>query len=136
MTHFITLIDAPIFSLQINWNSSTWIYTFQIAKPHLLPLATPNQTWFFLDVIRSVFFNYICLKQGRTNDWIPRIVFATVALITGVLALFLPETLNRALPDTIEEIESWTHENLPRKQSKQNSDNNKFDRTRSANDIE
>ena len=58
------------------------------------------------------------------------VVFTSVALVTGFMALFLPETLNRALPDTIEEIESWTHENLPRgNQSKQILDSNTDDQT-------
>ena len=58
------------------------------------------------------------------------VVFTSVALVTGVMALFLPETLNRALPDTIEDIESWTHENLPRgNQSRQNLDGNTDDQT-------
>ena len=46
-------------------------------------------------------------RQGKTNDWIPGAVFAITALLTGALALVLPETLNRPLPDTIEEIEAW-----------------------------
>jgi hypothetical protein len=29
-------------------------------------------------------------------------------LVTGVMALLLPETLNRHLAETIEEIETWT----------------------------
>ena len=38
----------------------------------------------------------------------PGVVFAVVSITTGLMALLLPETLNRPLPDTIEEIESWT----------------------------
>ncbi|ELT94945.1 hypothetical protein CAPTEDRAFT_62237, partial [Capitella teleta] len=39
--------------------------------------------------------------------WAPSVAFSICALVTGVLALLLPETLNRPLPETIEEIESW-----------------------------
>ncbi len=38
----------------------------------------------------------------------PGVVFAVVSITTGIMALLLPETLNRPLPDTIEEIEGWT----------------------------
>jgi hypothetical protein len=52
--------------------------------------------------------------QDKTHGWIPTLVFTIVALVTGVMALFLPETLNRPLPETIEEIESWTRDGRPR----------------------
>ena len=34
-------------------------------------------------------------------------VFTVVSIVTGLMALLLPETLDRPLPETIEEIESW-----------------------------
>lgn len=39
-------------------------------------------------------------------DFLPLLVFGIVAFIAGILAKFLPETLGRKLPDTIEEAES------------------------------
>ena len=41
-------------------------------------------------------------------SWAPGLVFTIASISTGLLALLLPETLNRPLPDTIEEIESWS----------------------------
>jgi len=41
-------------------------------------------------------------------------VFTIVTFVTGLMALLLPETLNRPLPETIEEIESWTRSLAPR----------------------
>ena len=41
-------------------------------------------------------------------SWLPSVVFSVVAISTGVLVLLLPETLNRPLAETIEEIETWT----------------------------
>jgi len=53
--------------------------------------------------------------QGRTTAmWIPSVVFTIVTFVTGLMALLLPETLNRPLPETIEEIESWTRSLAPR----------------------
>ena len=39
--------------------------------------------------------------------WIPGLVFTIVSIVTGLMALLLPETLDRPLPETIEEIETW-----------------------------
>ena len=56
-----------------------------------------------------------CGVEGRTTaTWIPSVVFTVVTLVTGLMALLLPETLNRPLPETIEEIESWTRSLVPR----------------------
>jgi len=56
-----------------------------------------------------------CFVQGRTTaTWIPSAVFTIVTFVTGLMALLLPETLNRPLPETIEEIESWTRSLVPR----------------------
>lgn len=41
-------------------------------------------------------------------DFLPLLVFGVVAFIAGLLAKFLPETLGRKLPDTIEEAERLT----------------------------
>ena len=44
---------------------------------------------------------------GKIVPWLPGLVFSIVAVVTGLGVLFLPETLNRPLPETIAEIESW-----------------------------
>lgn len=36
---------------------------------------------------------------------LPLLLFGTVSFIGGVLSLFLPETLGKKLPDTVEEAE-------------------------------
>lgn len=40
--------------------------------------------------------------------WLSAVVFGTVSVAGGLLVLILPETLNRPLPQSIEEIEQWT----------------------------
>ena len=39
--------------------------------------------------------------------WLPGILFGSLSIFVGLLALLLPETLNRPLPNTVEDIESW-----------------------------
>ena len=53
------------------------------------------------------------MSQGKVAAWIPGVVFAAVAIVTGLLALLLPETLNRPLPETIKEVEYWTRSLSP-----------------------
>merc|ERR1711988_1754981 len=40
--------------------------------------------------------------------WLPNVVFGVMCIIAGVFTLILPETLGRALPQTIKEVEHWT----------------------------
>ena len=40
--------------------------------------------------------------------WLPGILFGGLAIGGSLLILFLPETLNRPLPQTIEDIENWS----------------------------
>ncbi len=46
--------------------------------------------------------------QAKAVPWLPNVVFGIMALLAGALTLYLPETLNRALPQTIEEVENWS----------------------------
>jgi len=46
------------------------------------------------------------LVGGKVGEALPLIVFGIVAVAAGLLCLQLPETLNRQLPDTIEEAEN------------------------------
>ena len=57
-------------------------------------------------ITMQLFFSFLC--QGKQVPWLPGLVFTVVSISTGIMALFLPETLGRPLPQTIEEIENWT----------------------------
>ncbi|XP_007174432.2 organic anion transporter 3 isoform X3 [Balaenoptera acutorostrata] len=45
---------------------------------------------------------------GELKPFIPNVIFGTIALLGGSAALFLPETLNRPLPETVEDLENWS----------------------------
>lgn len=45
---------------------------------------------------------------------LPLILFGGLSIISGVLALLFPETLNTTLPDTVEEAEN-IGKNIPKK---------------------
>ncbi|XP_012633634.2 organic anion transporter 3 isoform X1 [Microcebus murinus] len=45
---------------------------------------------------------------GEVQPFIPNVIFGITALLGGSAALFLPETLNRPLPETIEDLEKWS----------------------------
>ncbi|GAB5578008.1 solute carrier family 22 member 8 [Prionailurus iriomotensis] len=45
---------------------------------------------------------------GEWQPFIPKVVFGTITFLGGRAALFLPETLNQPLPETIEDVETWS----------------------------
>uniref|UniRef100_A0A8C9MCT4 Solute carrier family 22 member 8 n=1 Tax=Panthera tigris altaica TaxID=74533 RepID=A0A8C9MCT4_PANTA len=45
---------------------------------------------------------------GEWQPFIPKVIFGTITFLGGRAALFLPETLNQPLPETIEDVESWS----------------------------
>ncbi len=45
--------------------------------------------------------------QAKITPWIPNVIFGVMAILGAGLGLLLPETANRPLPQTIEDIENW-----------------------------
>ncbi|OXA64925.1 organic cation transporter protein [Folsomia candida] len=54
----------------------------------------------------SIAVPYIVELVGEKHHTYPTIIFGSAALIAGALALCLPETRNKKLPDTVVEVES------------------------------
>lgn len=46
--------------------------------------------------------------QANVTAWLPGVVFGAVSIFGCLLALPLPETRNRPLPQTVEDIENWS----------------------------
>uniref|UniRef100_A0A8C9AQP8 Solute carrier family 22 member 8 n=1 Tax=Prolemur simus TaxID=1328070 RepID=A0A8C9AQP8_PROSS len=46
--------------------------------------------------------------MGEVQPFIPNVIYGITALLGGSAALFLPETLNQPLPETIEDLEKWS----------------------------
>lgn len=42
------------------------------------------------------------------HPFAPNIIFGTATFLGGSAAFFLPETLNQPLPETIEDMKSWS----------------------------
>ena len=49
--------------------------------------------------------------QSRTRPTISLVIFSITAVATGLLVFLLPETENRPLPETVQEIEAWSNNN-------------------------
>ena len=48
------------------------------------------------------------LINSDLGEALPMVIFGSASLAAGLLTLLLPETLNRNLPETIEEAERFT----------------------------
>ena len=50
---------------------------------------------------------YIVDILGAISAGIPTLIFGVFSLVAGLLALLLPETLNKELPETVDDVENW-----------------------------
>lgn len=56
--------------------------------------------------------NDICFfLQMHYMELLPYLLFSSIAVISGLLILCLPETFNRHLPDTIEDVKNIGRKN-------------------------
>jgi len=47
------------------------------------------------------------MLQNDIEPWLTAVVFGVISIIGGLLALTLPETNKRPLPQTIEDVDNW-----------------------------
>lgn len=64
----------------------------------------------FIIYIQPFFF----LSQGSVHTWIPSIIFGIACLLAGAATIFLPETRNKHLFETVSQLE----ENALRKKNR------------------
>ena len=57
--------------------------------------------------IGGIISPYIMLLGDYIWGPLPYLLFGVISIVAGLLALFLPETRNKALPETIEEGENF-----------------------------
>ena len=55
----------------------------------------------------KLFFYKDRLVGGKFGVALPQLVFGSLSIIGGIAAIFLPETLNKFLPETIEQGENF-----------------------------
>lgn len=48
------------------------------------------------------------LFQTEDYPWLAGTIFSVMALLAGGLVLLLPDTVNRPLPEVIEDVQAWT----------------------------
>ena len=57
--------------------------------------------------MQNIFFIYSDPLQGQLSEndvTLPIIIIGALCLVAGAMAILLPETLNKSLPDTLEEV--------------------------------
>lgn len=60
----------------------------------------------YLYLIRCLLESQVCISfQASYMEALPYLIFGVMAMISAMLMLFTPETLNKRLPDTVEEAE-------------------------------
>lgn len=64
----------------------------------------------------NITYYHVFLSQAREVPWLPGILFGGLSVVVGLLTLLLPETMNRPLPQTIEDIENWSQSDQPKRE--------------------
>lgn len=85
--------------------SIVFLYT-----PEIFPTSLRSQAMgvvSFLGRIGSMIAPFTA-TVARILPWLPGVLFGGLSIGGSLLILFLPETLNRPLPQTIEDIENWS----------------------------
>lgn len=98
--------------VMFNWIvTKSWRTTLVAIESYIQkPWGAPQR--YFMRKISTVWKGcletLVSLRQARQVPWLPGVLFGALSIAVGILALVLPETLNRPLPQTIEDIENWS----------------------------
>jgi OCT family organic cation transporter-like MFS transporter 4/5 len=86
-----------------------YLYTAELFPTPVRNVAVGGASTFAR--IGSMSAPYIVDILGKVSPGIPAIIFGVSSLLAGLAALLLPETLNRKLPETVADVESWNKKN-------------------------
>merc|ERR1711862_186514 len=82
-----------------------YLYTAELFPTPVRNVAVGGASTFAR--IGSMSAPYIVDILGKVSPGIPAVIFGAFSVIAGLLALLLPETLNKELPETVADVENW-----------------------------
>ncbi len=126
-TLLLTLVDIIPFFEQITWLK---LILFVVAKfiltqsysavilhaPELFPTNLRSFGYgicLFSGKITSVLSPMISLYLSKIAPRLPAVIYGAISILCGVLSLYVPETLNRPLPNSIEDVCKWPRSLTP-----------------------
>merc|ERR1719323_2857857 len=83
----------------------SYLYTAELFPTPVRNVAVGGASTFAR--VGSMSAPYIVDILGRLNAGIPTVIFGVASIVAGLLALLLPETLNKELPETVADVENW-----------------------------
>lgn len=83
----------------------SYLYTAELFPTPVRNVAVGGASTFAR--VGSASAPYIVDILGRISAGIPAVIFGAFSVIAGLLALLLPETLNKELPETVADVENW-----------------------------
>jgi len=87
-----------------------YLYTAELFPTPVRNVAVGGASTFAR--IGSMGAPYIVDILGKVSPGIPAIIFGVSSVLAGLATMLLPETLNRKLPETVEDVESWVKSDL------------------------
>jgi hypothetical protein len=126
-TLLLTLVDIIPFFEQITWLK---LVLFVIAKfiltqsysavilhaPELFPTNLRSFGYgicLFSGKITSVLSPMISLYLSKIAPRLPALIYGAISILCGILSLYVPETLNRPLPNSIDDVCKWPRSLTP-----------------------
>ena len=127
ITLLFTLIDIIPFFEQLTWLK---LVLFVLAKfiltqsysavilhaPELFPTNLRSFGYgicLFSGKITSVLSPMISLYLSKIAPRLPAVIYGAISIFCGILSLYVPETLNRPLPNSIEDVCKWPRSLTP-----------------------
>jgi hypothetical protein len=62
---------------------------------------------FNLFLVIILFYFFVFIKKGKIYPTLPALIYGIISVLCGFISLYVPETLNRPLPNSIEDVLKW-----------------------------